>query len=102
MQAFGEWVLRRGLKQVLKRNLANLLATEIDTEQLGVQLEKGSLELKDCLLDTDYLNERWVSCPSGPKVCNLFKAHYIHSIRSLNDNKINFIVLAGPGNRHTV
>lgn len=65
MFAFGrsasDWLSRRLLKIFLKRNLANLLANEVDVEQLSVQLDKGSVELRDCLLDVDYLNERLVS-----------------------------------------
>lgn len=64
MFAFGsasDWVLRRLLKVILKRNLANFIATEIDVQQLGIQLDKGSLELKECLLDATQLNESLVS-----------------------------------------
>lgn len=60
MNAFGtvcDWGLRRLFKLFLKRHLANLLATEVDVEQLRVQLDKGYVELRECYLDTAYLNE---------------------------------------------
>ena len=55
-----DWVLRRLFKVFLKRNLANFIATEIDVQQLNVQLSKGILELTDCLLDVNYLNAQLV------------------------------------------
>lgn len=55
-----DWGLRRLFKLFLKRHLSNLLATEVDVEQLSVQLETGSLELKECLLDVEYLNESFL------------------------------------------
>lgn len=55
-----DWGLRRLFKLFLKRHLSNLLATEVDVEQLNVQLETGSLELKECLLDVKYLNDNFL------------------------------------------
>lgn len=57
-----DWALKRLFKFVLKRNLKHLIATEIDLEQLTVQLGNGVLELKEILLSTDYLNEHLVGC----------------------------------------
>ena len=60
MSAFSDWALRRLLKFVLKRNFKHLLRTELDLDQLSVQLGRGTLELRDVLLNTDYLNEQLV------------------------------------------
>jgi hypothetical protein len=59
--AVGSWGARRLLKALLKNKLAQILATDLDLAQIDVQLRKGSLELKDCLLDSKYLNEQLVS-----------------------------------------
>ena len=48
--------MKRVYKFLLKRLLGKLLVNEIDLEQLEVQLGAGTLELRDLLLDTDYLN----------------------------------------------
>lgn len=50
--------MKRVYKFLLKRLLGRLLVNEIDLEQLEVQLGAGTLELRDLLLDTDYLNEQ--------------------------------------------
>ncbi|KDD75328.1 hypothetical protein H632_c741p0, partial [Helicosporidium sp. ATCC 50920] len=57
------WALRRLLKFILKRNLKHVIATEIDLEQLNVQLGSGVVELKEILLCTEYLNEQLGSLP---------------------------------------
>jgi hypothetical protein len=62
-------LLRRVLKMLLKKSLSHLLATEVDLSQLNVQLGSwtcptAKLELKDCLLDTDCINQSLVSCAS--------------------------------------
>ena len=54
------WALKRLLKFVLKRSLKQWILTELDLEQLDVQLGQGLLELKDLVLNTDYINERLV------------------------------------------
>jgi len=65
METLGDlssWAARRLARSLLKRTrLQQILATELDFEQISVQLAKGSLELKACLLDTKYLNEQLVS-----------------------------------------
>lgn len=50
------WAMKRVYKFLLKRLLGKLLVNEIDLEQLEVQLGAGTLELRDLLLDTNYLN----------------------------------------------
>ncbi len=57
METIGRVVLRRFLKECLGK----VLATDIDLAQLSLSLKNGSVELKECLLDADYLNEQLVS-----------------------------------------
>lgn len=45
---------------LLKRHLSHLLATEVDVQQLEIQLENGCFEIRDCLLDSEYLNSKLV------------------------------------------
>lgn len=59
------WALKRLLKFVLKRNLKQWIQTELDLEQLDVQLGQGLLELKEVVLNTDYINERLVGWDVG-------------------------------------
>jgi hypothetical protein len=59
--ALTDSLIRRLLKVVIKRNLSQVLATEVDLEQLEPQLSKGSLDLTDILLDSSYLNEHTVT-----------------------------------------
>lgn len=59
-------VLRRVLKLLLKKSLSQLLANEVDLSQLNVQLGSwtsptATLELKDCLLDAEYINQTLAS-----------------------------------------
>lgn len=56
ISAASDWVLRRLFKDVIKRHFAQIFSTEIDPQQLDVQLTKGALELRECLLDAAYLN----------------------------------------------
>ena len=58
--AAGDWALKRILKFVLKRSLRHVIKTQIDLEQLSVQLGQGRLELREVLLNTDYFNEQLV------------------------------------------
>jgi autophagy-related protein 2 len=58
MFSASSWAMKRVYKFLLKRLLGKLLVNEIDLEQLEVQLGAGTLELRDLLLDTDYLNEQ--------------------------------------------
>lgn len=55
-----DWILRRVIKLFLKKNLAHLFAMEVDVEQLGVQIESGVVEMRDCLLDPSFLNSKVV------------------------------------------
>ena len=80
MFGFGEasdLVLKRLFKVLIKKHLAQFLATEVDVSQLGVQLSAGVVELRECLLDVDYVNERlasyrrqfsFVEMPGNPRV----------------------------------
>jgi len=54
------WVVKRLTKVLLKRHLSHLLATEVDVQQLEIQLENGCFEIRDCLLDSEYLNSKLV------------------------------------------
>lgn len=56
METIGRVVLRRFLKE----RLGKVLATDLDLAQLSISLKNGSAELKECLLDADYLNEQLV------------------------------------------
>lgn len=58
--AAGDWALRRILKFVLKRSLRHIIKTQIDLEQLNVQLGQGTLELREVLLNTNFLNQHLV------------------------------------------
>lgn len=60
-----DWVLRRLFKILIKKNVGLFLATEVDVAQLGVELDKGAVELRECLLDAAYLNSRLVSWRRG-------------------------------------
>lgn len=64
-----DWALRRVLKFVLKRSVGRYLQTELDLEQLDVQLGSGAVELRSVLLDCDRLNERLVRQVGGVLCC---------------------------------
>lgn len=51
-----DWLLKRVLKAVLKRNIGRYLSSEIDLGQLDIDLGTGKLELKNVLLNCDVLN----------------------------------------------
>ncbi|KAK9805512.1 hypothetical protein WJX72_002557 [[Myrmecia] bisecta] len=53
-----DWALKRVFKFLLKRHLGRLLRSEVDLEQLDVQLGTGTLELRSVLLNCDHLNEQ--------------------------------------------
>jgi hypothetical protein len=55
-----DWALRRVLKFVLKRSLGRYLQTDLDLEQLDVQLGSGAVELRNALLNCDSINQRLV------------------------------------------
>lgn len=55
------WVIKRVLKFALKRALKHFLKTEVDIQALDVQLSAGTVELKDLLLDVDYLNAEYLT-----------------------------------------
>ncbi len=42
----------------MKRLLGRILRSELDLEQLDVQLGSGTIQLKDLALNTDYLNDQ--------------------------------------------
>lgn len=56
-----DWLLKRFLKFVLKRNVGKYLCSEIDLEQLDVKLDAGKLELKNLLLNCEAINKDLVS-----------------------------------------
>ena len=51
-----DWIFKRVVKVLLKKTLSQVLATELDVDQLGLQLENGVFEMSNCLLDTSFLN----------------------------------------------
>lgn len=51
-----DWALRRVLKFVLKRSLGRYLQTELDLDQLDVQLAAGAVELRSVLLNCDTIS----------------------------------------------
>ena len=64
MKAFSglsDFFLRKAFKFALKRNLGKYLASELDPNQLDVQLGQGTIELKQLLLNCSELNQQLVS-----------------------------------------
>eukprot|EP00898_Chlorokybus_atmophyticus_P006013 jgi/Chlat1/6412/Chrsp45S06026 len=57
------WALKRLYKFALKRALGKVLQNELDLEQLDVQMGTGTVELRNLLLDTDYLTEQLAGLP---------------------------------------
>jgi autophagy-related protein 2 len=55
-----DWTLKRVLKFILKRTLGRYLKTEVDLDQIDVQLGKGTLELQNVLLNCDNINQQLV------------------------------------------
>jgi autophagy-related protein 2 len=58
MQMFSQWATKRVCKFFMKRLLGRILCSELDLEQLDVQLGSGTIQLKDLALNTDYLNDQ--------------------------------------------
>ena len=56
-----DFFLRKAFKFALKRNLGKYLASELDPNQLDVQLGQGTIELRQLLLNCNELNEQLVS-----------------------------------------
>lgn len=54
-------IQRRAFLFVIKRYLGDLLKSEPDLGQVGLRLGAGDLELREVLLDCDYLNTHLVS-----------------------------------------
>ena len=52
------WALRRVFKFVLKRALGRVLKNELNLEQLDVALGSGTLELRDAVLNCDYVRQQ--------------------------------------------
>ncbi len=55
---FSQWATKRVCKFFMKRLLGRILRSELDLEQLDVQLGSGKIQLKDLALNTDYLNDQ--------------------------------------------
>ena len=51
-----EWVLKRLYRFVLKPVLGKLLDSELDLAQLDVQFLNGTVELRDLLLNKEYIS----------------------------------------------
>ena len=60
-----DFLLKRFLKFLLKRSVGRFLQSELDLEQLDVQLGKGSLELRNVLLHCDNINKHLVRALGG-------------------------------------
>lgn len=58
-----DWALKRVLKFLLGRSLGKYLKTELDLEQLDVQLGTGTLELRNVVLNCANINEQLVRLP---------------------------------------
>ena len=61
-----DFFLRKAFKFALKRNLGKYLASELDLNQLDVQLGQGTIELRQLLLNCNELNEQLVSQTESP------------------------------------
>lgn len=60
LSGLSDFLLRKAFKFVLKRNLGRYLASELDFNQLDVQLGQGTIELRQLLLDCTELTEQLV------------------------------------------
>ena len=61
------WALRRVFKFIVKRALGRALENELDVEQLDVALSTGTFELRDAILDCEYLRQHLgASAPALP------------------------------------
>lgn len=56
-----DWALKRFLKFALKKTLGRYLKSELDVNELDVELSSGSLALRNVLLDVDAVNRDMVS-----------------------------------------
>lgn len=83
MFAAGEWALKRLLKYFLKRALRNIIKTRIDLEQLNVGLGEGRLELREVLLNTEYLNEHLVRSRPQFTYFRLHLTKYLFALSAL-------------------
>lgn len=61
MFSAGDWALKKLLKFILKRNIGRYLDSELDLDQLDVELGTGRLELRSVLLACDAINTDLVS-----------------------------------------
>eukprot|EP00854_Cymbomonas_tetramitiformis_P012079 gene12079-14272_t len=57
------WALKRLYKFVLKQLLGRVLKNELDLDQLDVALGSGTVELRNLVLDCDYLSEQLAELP---------------------------------------
>lgn len=67
MFSAGDWALKKLLKFILKRNIGRYLDSELDLDQLDVELGTGRLELRSVLLACDAINTDLVSTISITK-----------------------------------
>lgn len=66
-----DFFLKKAFKFALKRNLGKYLASELDPNQLDVQLGQGTIELRQLLLNCNELNEQLVS----QLLCSQYQCH---------------------------
>ena len=61
------WALRRVFKFIVKRALGRALENDLDVEQLDVALSTGTFELRNAILDCEYLRQHLgASAPALP------------------------------------
>lgn len=53
-----QWVNKRLCKFAMKHLLGRILRSELDFEQLDVQIGSGTIHLKDLELNTTYFNDQ--------------------------------------------
>ena len=63
---YGDALVKRFLKFVLKRSLGTYLESELDLEQLDVELGTGRLELRNVLLNCANVNKELVGNKARP------------------------------------
>ena len=87
-QLFHDWVLRRLYKFLLKPLLSKVLKTDLDLDNLDVQLASGTLELSQLLLDEAYLSRQLGDCGWAVKAGYVGKAAVIIPYQSLLTEQI--------------
>ena len=87
-QLFHDWVLRRLYKFLLKPLLSKVLKTDLDLDNLDVQLASGTLELSQLLLDEVYLSRQLGDCGWAVKAGYVGKAAVVIPYQNLLTEQI--------------